>query len=77
MSKRVGKAVIRNRIKRRVREVFRREIRATMPAGTAMVVIARPGAAALSADTLRTELRTAADRLATRLKSKVKPPRNQ
>lgn len=77
MSKRVGNAVIRNRIKRRVREVFRREIRSAMPAGTAMVVIARPGAAALSAYALRSELRTASDKLATRLKSKIKPPHNQ
>ncbi len=75
VSRRVGKAVIRNRIKRRVRELFRREIRGAMPAGTAMVVIARPGAATLDGDALRGELRGAAAKLASRLNSKISSPR--
>ena len=41
VSRRVGIAVVRNRVKRRVRECFRKELRAQMPAGTSMVVIAR------------------------------------
>lgn len=69
VSKRVGNAVIRNRIKRQVRELFRREIRTTMPAGTAMVVIARPGAAELAGEALSGELRVASEKLAARLKS--------
>ena len=41
VSRRVGIAVVRNRVKRRVRECFRKELRARLPAGTSMVVIAR------------------------------------
>ncbi|MCI5066287.1 ribonuclease P protein component [bacterium] len=44
VSKKVHKrAVVRNRIKRRVREIFRR-LRRELPPGTAMVIIARGSA---------------------------------
>lgn len=47
MSRRVGNAVVRNRVKRRIREWFRRERGSIVPAFD-LVVIARPPAAALS-----------------------------
>ena len=47
VSRRIGNAVARNRVKRRVRECFRKVIRDRLPAGTSIVVIARGGAAAL------------------------------
>jgi ribonuclease P protein component len=47
VSRRVGNAVVRNRVKRRIREWFRRE-RRWLPAGAEVLVIARPGAAILS-----------------------------
>lgn len=55
VSRRVGKAVVRNRVKRRVREVFRTR-RALLPGLADVVVIARPGAGDLSAAEVDTEL---------------------
>jgi ribonuclease P protein component len=47
VSRRVGNAVVRNRVKRRIREWFRRE-REHLPRGAEVVVIARTGATGLS-----------------------------
>lgn len=57
VSRRIGSAVRRNRVKRRVREWFRREGRGALPTGRDVVVIARPGAAELPHEALREELR--------------------
>jgi ribonuclease P protein component len=55
VSRRVGNAVARNRVKRRVREWFRSE-RASLPPSTDWVVIARAGAAELDARETSREL---------------------
>jgi ribonuclease P protein component len=47
VSRRVGNAVVRNRVKRRIREWFRRE-RQGLPVGAEVVVIARARAATLT-----------------------------
>lgn len=55
VSKRVGGAVERNRVKRRIREWFRQE-RAVLAEGSDLVVIARRGAARLSGAEIAGEL---------------------
>ncbi len=46
-SRKVGNAVVRNRVKRRVREWFRRS-RSSIAAGSELLVIARPAATDLA-----------------------------
>ena len=55
VSGKVGNSVIRNRIKRQVREFFRRR-RATLPMGTDFLVIARQSAAGLPGSVISSEL---------------------
>jgi ribonuclease P protein component len=55
VTKRVGVAVVRNRVKRLVREVFRLE-RQIFPAACQVVVVARPSAANLDFAAVRAEL---------------------
>ena len=55
VSRRVGNAVERNRVKRQVREWFRQN-RHHLPPATEWVVIAREGAAQLAAPALASEL---------------------
>jgi ribonuclease P protein component len=54
-SRKVGGAVARNRVKRAIREWFRHS-RENLPADVDVVVIARPGAAALSGSELASGL---------------------
>lgn len=58
VSRRVGNAVLRNRVKRRLRELCRLH-RAQLAAGRDFVVIAKPGAAKLSYAQIVEELRGA------------------
>ena len=54
-SRKLGAAVVRNRVRRRLREIVRRH-QHEIAAGTCMVVIARPSAAAASYHRLEEEL---------------------
>ena len=67
VSRRIGNAVVRNRVKRRVREIFRKELRARLPVGTSIVVIARIGAGALGCAAIGDELAMAARNLRGRI----------
>ena len=55
VSKRVGDAVRRNQVKRRLREVIRRRLWNVAP-GWDMIVIARPGASTADYEALRDEV---------------------
>ena len=61
VSRRVGNAVARNRVKRGIREWFRRA-RPALPPATDWVVIARAGAAELTTRSLQAELAALAAR---------------
>lgn len=56
VARRIGGAVVRNRVKRRVRECFRLTLRGVLPEGTDLVVIARGGAGELRSAAIRDEL---------------------
>lgn len=57
VSRKVGGAVVRNRIKRRVRNIFRRDPERLLP-GCDLIVIAKPGAGAVASRDIERELRT-------------------
>lgn len=61
VSRRVGNAVVRNRVKRRLRDVFR-HLHSDAPSWDIMV-LARPAAATASRETLDEEVRAALKRL--------------
>ena len=67
VSRKIGGAVVRNRIKRRVREAFRLGLRTKLPRGTDLVIIARSGAGALDSRSLNDELAAAVANLGRRL----------
>jgi ribonuclease P protein component len=55
VSRRVGGAVVRNRVKRRLRELMRRKLARIAP-GYDLVITARPGAADARMETLEQEV---------------------
>ena len=67
VSKRIGIAVIRNRVKRRVREAYRLMLRAMLKPGISLVVIARAGAGELTSEAISVELKAATLAIAQRL----------
>jgi ribonuclease P protein component len=67
VSRRIGNAVVRNRVKRQVRECFRNKIRDSLPTGTSIVVIARSGSGALESAALGDELAMAVRNLSGRI----------
>jgi ribonuclease P protein component len=68
VSRRLGKAVIRNQIKRRIRECFRLSLRQKLPAGTAVVIIGRSRAGALEMRSMMGELDRAVAKVVLNLK---------
>jgi ribonuclease P protein component len=66
VSRRIGNAVKRNRLRRRVRECFRLSLRGATPPGCALVVAARVGAGELASDSINAELVAATLKLANR-----------
>lgn len=62
--KKIGSAPVRNRIKRKVREIFRRTLKHTEPKG-AWVVVAQKGSEKLSFETMQNELLKASQKLVT------------
>jgi ribonuclease P protein component len=69
VSRRIGGAVMRNRVKRRVRECFRLELRPLVPHGTDLLVIARSGAAEIETRAILNELLTATQSVRRRLEA--------
>jgi ribonuclease P protein component len=65
--RRVGGAVVRNRVRRRLREIFRRTRSVTLPSPVSLVVNARPSAAAATFQELAEDFSSSVRRALSRL----------
>ena len=70
VSRRIGNAIVRNRLKRRVRECFRLTLRDEVPQGVSMVVIALAGAGTLETPAINRELAAATVNAVKRLEAR-------
>jgi ribonuclease P protein component len=68
VSRRVGPAVVRNKVKRRLREIYRHALPGLKP-GLWLVVTAKPSAATASIENLRSEWLRLGERLSIFLES--------
>ena len=75
VSRQIGNAVIRNRTKRRLRESFRCSLRAVLQRESAVMIVARKGAAQLKTQAVTAELKPALSGMARRLESAESPER--
>jgi len=70
VSRRIGNAIVRNRLKRRIRECFRTQLREAIPEGIATVIVALSGAGVLDAPSINHELEAATLSVVKRLESR-------
>jgi ribonuclease P protein component len=70
VSRRIGNAIVRNRLKRRIRECFRTELRPAIPEGVATVIVALSGAGVLDSPAINHELAAATLSVVRRLEAR-------
>ena len=70
VSHRIGNAIVRNRLKRRIRECFRTQLRKAIPEGVATVIVALSGAGVLDTPAINHELAAATLSVVQRLEAR-------